>query len=67
MAGHKYKIGQQVTFKASLTRALFGSQECQIIRQLPLEEGGYLYRIKCGTENVERVAKEAELSWTPIV
>jgi hypothetical protein len=62
MPRHKYKIGQNLTFKANPTRALVGSQECKITRQLPIEDGSYLYRIKCVTENTERVAKEAELA-----
>ena len=60
---HKYKVGQNVTFKANPMRALAGSQECKIIRQLPIEDGSHLYRIKCATETVERVAKEGELAW----
>jgi hypothetical protein len=31
------------------------------MRQLPIEDGSHLYRIKCVGENVERVAKEADL------
>jgi hypothetical protein len=62
MASHKYKVGQSVSFKANPTRALVGSQECKILRQLPIEDGNYLYRIKCLTENTERVAREAELA-----
>jgi len=41
--------------------AFVGTQDCKIIRQLPVEDGMYLYRIKCVAENVERVAKESEL------
>jgi hypothetical protein len=37
------------------------SQECTIMRQLPIEDGSRLYRIKCLGENVERVAKEGDL------
>jgi hypothetical protein len=39
-----------------------GAQDCQIIRLLPVEDGAHLYCIKCGVENVERVAKEEELA-----
>ena len=61
MASRKYSVGQNVSLKANPTRALMGSQECKIMRQLPIEDGSYLYRIKCLTENFERVAKETEL------
>ena len=32
------------------------------MRQLPIEEGSYLYRIKCVAEKGERVAKEGDLT-----
>ena len=41
--------------------ALVGAHDCKIIRQLPIEDGVNLYRIKCVAENFERVAKESEL------
>jgi hypothetical protein len=31
------------------------------MRQLPIEDGSHLYRVKCVGENVERVAKEGDL------
>jgi CspA family cold shock protein len=37
------------------------AQECNIVRLLPIEEGNYLFRIKCDIENVDRVVKECEL------
>ena len=39
-----------------------GSPVCKIMRQLPIEDGSYLYRIKCVTEQGERVAKEGDLA-----
>jgi hypothetical protein len=45
--------------------ALVGPQDCKILRQLPAEDGAYLYRIKCVVESVERVAKEGELALRP--
>jgi len=35
--------------------ALVGAQDCEIIRQLPVQDGAYLYRIKCRLENVTSV------------
>jgi hypothetical protein len=62
MASHKYEVGQNVRFKPNRTSSLVGSQEGTIVRLLPIEEGSYLYRIKCVAENVERVAKEGDLA-----
>lgn len=61
MASHKYEVGQNVRLRPNRLSSLVRYQECKIMRQLPIEEGGYLYRIKCVTENVERVAKEGDL------
>ena len=57
MASHKYRIGQDVRLRANRMSSLVGSPVCKIMRQLPIEDGSYLYRIKCGTEKGERVAK----------
>ena len=62
MASHKYKVGQSVRFRPTYMSALVGAHDCEIIRQLPAQDGAYLYRIKCRLENVERVAKEGELA-----
>ena len=61
MASHKYKVGQNVRMTPTRLSSLLRSQECTIMRQLPIEDGSHLYRIKCVGENVERVAKEADL------
>jgi hypothetical protein len=55
MASHKYEVGQNVRFKPNRTSSLVGSQEGKIVRLLPIEEGSYLYRIKC-------VAEEGDLA-----
>ena len=62
MASHKYEVGQNVSFRPNRTSSLVGAQEGKIVRLLPIEEGSYLYRIKCVAENVERVAKEGDLA-----
>ena len=64
MASHKYKVGQSVRFRPTHMRGV-GAQDCKIIRLLPVEDGAHLYRIKCGVENVERVAMEVELTVHP--
>jgi hypothetical protein len=62
MASHKYEVGQNVRLRPNRMSSLARYQECTIMRQLPIEEGSYLYRIKCVAENVERVAKESDLA-----
>jgi hypothetical protein len=64
MPGHKFKIGQKVRFKSNRMGSLVRSSECKILRLLPVEGGNRLYRIKCVTENVERVVEENELALT---
>ena len=61
MPSNRYKVGQSVRFRPMHMRGV-GAQNCKIIRLLPVEDGAYLYRIKCGVENVERVAMEVELT-----
>ena len=61
MASHKYEVGQNVRFRPNRMSSLVGAQEGRIVRLLPIEEGSYLYRIKCVAENVERVAREGDL------
>jgi hypothetical protein len=60
MAGHKYRVGQHVTFRPMRVSGV-GLQACTIVRQLPAEEGSCLYRIKYTVGNVERVFRESEL------
>jgi len=62
MASHKYEVGQYVRFRPNRMSSLVGSQQGRIVRQLPIEEGSYLYRIKCVAESGERVAKEGDLA-----
>jgi hypothetical protein len=61
VTSHKYKVGQNVRLTPSRRSSLIRSQECKIVRQLPIEDGSHLYRIKCVGENVERVAKEGDI------
>ena len=62
MANHKYRIGQNVRMTPTRLSSLLRSQECTIMRQLPIEDGSRLYRVRCVGENVERVAKEGDLT-----
>jgi hypothetical protein len=62
MANHKYRVGQNVRMTPTRLSSLLRLQECKIIRQLPIEDGSHLYRVKCVGENVERIAKEGDLT-----
>ena len=61
MASHKYKVGEDVRMTPTRLSYLLRLQECKIMRQLPIEDGSRLYRVKCVGENVERVVKEGDL------
>jgi hypothetical protein len=66
MASHKYTVGQNLRLRATRLTTLIGLHECKIMRLLPIEDGSYLYRIKCVGEQVERIAKEGDLSFGSI-
>ena len=61
MVSHKYKVGQDVRMTPTRLSTLLRLQECRITRQLPIEGGSRLYRVKCVGEIVERVAEEGDL------
>lgn len=60
MAGHRYKMGQAVTYHAP--RRLIAAARYTIVKLLPVEDGELKYRIKAASESFERVAKESELT-----
>jgi len=62
MSVHKFKIGQTLCFAPARMGARQSSRACTVMRLLPSEDGQPLYRIKCPSENVERVVKEYMLS-----
>ena len=59
---HKYKVGETVEFKPGRMGFPAANRQCTIVRQLPIEGGKHLYRIKCATEVFERVVPEAQLA-----
>ncbi|MFT5507247.1 MAG: hypothetical protein ACI89J_000311 [Hyphomicrobiaceae bacterium] len=65
MAAHKYKVGQSLLFSPRRLGHQEGNQSCEILRCLPFEGGEFQYRIKCGYDNVERVARESQLGQQP--
>ena len=65
MTSHKFKVGQMVDFSAMRGGVPASGTGYKIIRQLPIESGQMLYRIKTVAESFERVAKEGELEHRP--
>ena len=65
MPSHKYKVGQSLLFSPRRLGHQEGNQSCEVIRCLPFESGEFQYRIKCGYDKVERIAKESQLGQQP--
>jgi hypothetical protein len=62
MSAHKFKVGQFVDYVPGRLNLPASGGPYKIIRLLPAEDGQLHYRIKCTSENFERVARESELS-----
>jgi hypothetical protein len=58
---HKFKVGDIVTIKPSVSRNVPGGVY-EVIKVLPDPDGEREYRIKSANEPHERVARESELS-----
>jgi hypothetical protein len=58
MAQHKFKVGQLVDYHPNRLVMAPSSREYKVVRLLPAEGNGLLYRIKSPGETFERVAKE---------
>ena len=61
MAVHKFKVGQALVFSPRRIGNQGGTQDCKVVRLMPIEGGECQYRIKCTYDNVERIAKESQL------
>jgi hypothetical protein len=61
---HKYRIGQNLKFGARRVGSAQGDLYCKVLGLLPMQDGELQYRIKCTSENAERVVKEYALSMT---
>ncbi len=61
MTSHKFKIGQIVTIRPSLSRNVPGGVY-EVTKQLPHNGHEFEYRIKSVNEPHERVARESELT-----
>lgn len=62
MAQHKFKVGQLVNYNPTRSGVPASSREYKIMRQLPADASGLLYRIRSPGETFERVAKEQDLT-----
>ena len=70
MSRHKYTVGQEVSFLPSSTDFNVPRGTYRIVRQLPLEAGGFHYRVKNVSDGHERIIRESQLAvgaspWTP--
>jgi hypothetical protein len=61
VSGHKFKIGQSVTYTSRPFAAGSASGVYKITQLLPPEGDDFQYKIKSDTEPHERVAKESQL------
>ena len=62
MALHKFKVGQVVDFLPGRLSMPASRGVYKIVRLMPSDSGENLYRVKCSSEQFERMAKETELS-----
>jgi len=61
MSGHKFKVGQTVSYLSGSRGRGSRGDEFKIMQCLPPQGGDYQYRIKSANEPHDRVAKESEL------
>lgn len=62
MKTHAYKIGQRVQFVRSADNGRqFSTSRFTIVKQMPADYRGLLYRIKADDETHERVVEESQL------
>lgn len=62
MASHKFKVGQSLIFSLRRIGNHGGTQACKVVRLMPAEGGEAQYRIKCTSDNVERIVREGQLT-----
>jgi hypothetical protein len=59
---HPFKAGQRVRLSRTVQNRNAAGGSYEVVRQLPTgDDGERQYRLKSGSENHERVAKESEL------
>ncbi len=62
MSRHRYRIGQKVRFAPGKIGKMTATGDYSVTRQLPIESGENMYRVKSSEENFERVARESQIS-----
>jgi len=70
MPRHKFTVGQEVSFLPSAMDFNVPRGTYRIVRQLPLEAGGFQYRVKNVSDGHERIIRESQLAagtspWAP--
>jgi len=70
MPRHKFTVGQEVGFLPSAMDFNVPRGTYRIVRQLPLEAGGFQYRVKTVADGHERLISERQLApgvspWAP--
>jgi hypothetical protein len=61
MSAHKFKIGQMLDFNPHRMSSKSLPGKCKVIRHVASDGDIPQYRIKCTTENFERIVWESEL------
>jgi hypothetical protein len=61
MLHHKFSVGENVTFLPSIVDYNVPAGTYRIVRQMPMEAGGFTYRVKSVNDGQERVMRESQL------
>lgn len=62
MLHHKFSVGQEVKFQPSIVDYNVPAGTYRVVRQMPMEAGGFTYRVKSVADGHERVIRESQLS-----
>lgn len=62
MTAHRFQMGDIVEFTNSHVVLPVAASSCQIVRLLSTDGDDPQYRVKCPTEDFERVVRESQLS-----
>lgn len=61
MSEHKFKVGQTLDFLADRRSGQPLSGKCKVLKLVPSEGDNPQYRVRCQSENFERVVWENQL------
>ena len=69
MLHHKFSVGQEVNFLPTVMDFNVPRGTYRVVRQMPMEGGGFTYRVKSIADGHERVIRESQLTeggaWMP--